>query len=84
MIRTFRALTHVDPGFENKEGIQTLRINIPDAEVPNADNVMHVEEAISRSMAAIPGVTSVSISNSVPMDGGQWEDPVFAQDPQLQ
>jgi predicted permease len=80
MIRTFRALTHVDPGFENKAGIQTLRINIPEAEVPNADNVMHVEEAISRRMAAIPGVTSVSISNSVPMDGGQWEDPVFAQD----
>jgi predicted permease len=80
MIRTFRALTQVDPGFDSKAGIQTLRFSIPDAEVLKADNVVRMEEAIAQHMAAIPGVTAVSLSNSVPMDGGQWSDPVFAQD----
>jgi len=80
MIRTFRALTHVDPGFDSQAGIQTFRLAISEAEVPKAENVMRREEAIAQSLAAIPGVTSVALANSVPMDGGHWMDPVFAQD----
>ena len=80
MIRTFRALTQVDPGFDSKAGIQTIRLNIPEAEVPKADNVIHIEQAIAQRMAAIPGVTAVALGNSVPMDGGQWSDPLYAQD----
>jgi predicted permease len=80
MIRTFWAITHVDPGFDSKVGIQTVRLAIPDAEVPNADNVVRLQEAISRRLAAIPGVTEVALANAVPMDGGQWQDQVFARD----
>jgi putative ABC transport system permease protein len=80
MIRTFRALTHVDPGFDSQAGIQTFRLTISEVEVPKAENVMRREEAIAQSLAAIPGVTSVALANSVPMDGGHWMDPVFAQD----
>ena len=80
MIRTFRALTHVDPGFDSRAGIQTLRLTISNVEVPNADNVVRREEAISERLAAIPGVTAVGLGISFPMDGGSWEDPVFAQD----
>lgn len=80
MIRTFRALTQVNPGFDTSAGIQTLRLLIPEAEVPDSDKVMHLEEAIARQIATIPGVTSVGIANSVPMDGGEWQDPVFARD----
>ena len=80
MIRTFRALTHVDPGFDSQAGIQTFRLAISEVEVPQAENVMRREEAIAQRLAAIPGVTSVAIGNSVPMDGGHWMDPVFAQD----
>jgi predicted permease len=80
MIRTFRALTQVNPGFESAAPIQTFRLGIPDAEVPNDDNALHTQEAILRRIAAIPGVTSASYANSVPMDGGQWGDPLFAQD----
>jgi predicted permease len=32
------------------------------------------------NIAAVPGVTSAGIANSVPLDGGEWMDPVFAQD----
>jgi len=80
MIRTFRALTQVDPGFDSKAGIQTVRLNIPEAEVPKADSAVHMEQAIEQRMAAIPGVTAVALGNSVPMDGGQWSDPLYAQD----
>ncbi|HKV82846.1 MAG TPA: ABC transporter permease [Candidatus Sulfotelmatobacter sp.] len=80
MIRTFRALTHVDPGFDNQAGVQTFRLAISEVEVPQAENVMRKEEAIAQRLAAIPGVTSVALANSVPMDGGHWMDPVFAQD----
>ncbi len=80
MIRTFRALTHVDPGFDSQAGIQTFRLAISEVEVPKAENVMRREEAIAQGLAAIPGVTSVALANSVPMDGGHWMDPVFAQD----
>ena len=79
MIRTFRALNHVSPGFDATP-IQTLRIAIPEAEVPDDDKVARLEEAMLHNMAAVPGVTSVGIANSVPLDGGQWSDPVFAQD----
>ncbi|HEY1986155.1 MAG TPA: ABC transporter permease [Terracidiphilus sp.] len=80
MIRTFRALAHVDPGFDSTAKVQTLRLNIPEAEVPNADNVTRMQQAILQKLAAIPGVTSVGVGGSVPMDGDQWQDPVYAQD----
>jgi predicted permease len=80
MIRTFRALTHMDPGFDSQAGIQTFRLAISEVEVPKAENVMRREEAIAQGLAAIPGVTSVALANSVPMDGGHWMDPVSAQD----
>jgi predicted permease len=80
MIRTFRALTQVDAGFDSSAPIQTLRLAIPDAEVPKAEAVVRMEEAILHKIEAVPGVTSVALGNSVPMDGGTWFDPVFAQD----
>ncbi len=80
MIRTFRALTHVDPGYDARAGIQTLRLAIPEADVPKADDVLRRQEAILRQLTAIPGVTAVGFGDSVPLDGGGWMDPVFAQD----
>jgi predicted permease len=80
MIRTFRVLTHLNAGFDTTAGIQTLRIAIPEADTPKSENVIRTEEAIAHRIESIPGVAAVSIANSVPIDGGQWEDPVFAQD----
>jgi predicted permease len=80
MIRTFRALTHVSPGFTDPSTIQTLHIAIPDAEVPDSQKVVRMQQAMLDKIAAIPGVSRAAYANSVPMDGGQWQDPVFAQD----
>jgi predicted permease len=80
MIRTFRALIHVNAGYDTAASIQTVRIAIPEADVPNGDDVLRMQQAIAQKIAAVPGVESVSFGGSVPMDGNGWHDPVFAQD----
>ena len=80
MIRTFRALIHVDAGYDTSAKIQTVRLGIPEADVPKDDDVLRMQQAILQKIAAVPGVESVSFGGSVPMDGNGWHDPVYAQD----
>jgi putative ABC transport system permease protein len=80
MVRTFRALTHVNPGFDSTARIQTMRLTIPEGEVSDPEKVIRMQQEMLRRIATIPGVTAVALANSVPMDGGQWSDPVFAED----
>jgi predicted permease len=80
MIRTFRALTRVDPGFVTPSEIQTFRVDIPDTEVKEAERVVRTQEEILHKIGAVPGVSSVGISMSVPMDGNEWNDPVLVKD----
>jgi predicted permease len=80
MIRTFRALTQINAGYDTAAKIQTVRFGIPEAEVPKDDDVLRMQQAIQEKLAAIPGVESVSFGNAVPMDGNGWHDPVYAQD----
>ncbi len=80
MIRTFRALIHVDAGYDTTAKIQTVRLGISEADVPKDDDVLRRQQAIAQKIAAVPGVESVSFGGSVPMDGNGWHDPVFAQD----
>ena len=80
MIRTFHALTKVQPGFTAPAELQTFRIAIPDSEAPKEEQVVRMNEEILRKLAAIPGVSSVGLSTTIPMDGNSSMDPVFAQD----
>jgi predicted permease len=80
MIRTFRALTHVDPGFVRPAELQTFRIAIPDSDVPDDASVPRVEQQIQDKLASIPSVSSVGFSSAVPMDGDARLDNVFAAD----
>lgn len=80
MIRTFRALIHVDAGYDTSAKIQTVQLGIPEADVPKEDDVVRMQQAIAQRIAAIPGVQSVSFGGSVPMDGNGWHDPIYAQD----
>jgi predicted permease len=79
MIRTFRALTKVDPGFARPAELQTFRISIPDTQVQKEEMVVRTEEEILRKIAAIPGVASVAISTKIPMDDTGSMDPVFVE-----
>ena len=77
MIRTFRALIEVDPGFVRPSEIQTFHVDIPYTQVKEPERVVRIEEEILRRIEAIPGVSSVSLSASVPLDGNGTTGPVF-------
>ena len=82
MIRTFRALAHVSPGFADPATLQAFRIYIPETQIPDTEkaNVIRAEQAIKDRLSAIPGVNSVSAATDVPMDSSGSFDPVFAAD----
>ena len=82
MIRTFRAMTHVSPGFSDPATLETFSIEIPEADVPDTqlERVVHMEQAIDEQLAALPGVNSAAITTVVPLSGNMNFDPVYAQD----
>jgi predicted permease len=79
MIRTFRALTKVNPGFAAPATLQTFRVSIVKALAKEDENAVRLEEEIAHRLAAIPGVTSVGITSKIPMTGQGWSDPVFVE-----
>jgi predicted permease len=80
LIRSLNALRNVHPGFTAPESVLTLRLSIPDAQVPEADRVARMHYDILQKIAAIPGVSSAAVSNSITMDGSHNNDPIFAED----
>jgi predicted permease len=80
MIRTFRRLTQINPGFLAPNSVQTFALGIPEADVPKPENVVRMENEIEQKLAAIPGVSSVAMTQSIPMSGDHWVDPVMARD----
>jgi len=80
MIRTFLALTGVNPGFVAPSEVQTFVIGVRDAQVKDPERVVRIQEEILRKIEAIPGVSSVGISRDIPMDGKDQQAPVFAKD----
>jgi predicted permease len=82
MIRTFRALMHVPPGFSEPDAVQTFRFYVPETEIPDSDRerLVRMEQEIEQKLGAIPGVSSVSFSSDIPMDGRGSIDILFAED----
>jgi predicted permease len=82
MIRTFRALMHVPPGFRAPEAIQTVRLYVPETQIPDSEGerLVRIEEQILNKIAVIPSVSSVSFSSAIPMDGRSSTDVLVARD----
>jgi predicted permease len=80
MIRTFRALIHVNPGFSNPASVQTFRVSISETEVADPQMVVRVDDAILAKIRAIPSVAATGVCSSVPMDGNHSSDPVVPED----
>jgi len=80
MIRTFRALTNVNPGFTRPAELQSFRISIPISAVPEDARIPRIEQQIQDKLAAIPGVSTVCFSSAVPLDGIGAVGNVFAED----
>jgi putative ABC transport system permease protein len=80
MIRTFQALRQVQPGFTDPVALQTLHISIPEAQVKEPVRVIQMFQEIQRRISAIPGVSLAAFANSVPTDGNNSTDLLYAED----
>ncbi len=80
MIRSFRALRDVHPGFERPEEVLTLRLSIPEAEIEEDIAAVRAHEEILDRLSQLPGVTSVGAASSVTMEGWQSNNPVFVEE----
>jgi putative ABC transport system permease protein len=80
MIRTFRALSHVQPGFSVPGQVQTLSLYITQTQVAEPAKVLRMEQDITDGLQAIPSVRSVAITTAVPMNGNESSDVLFARD----
>jgi predicted permease len=80
MIRTFRALTRVNPGFASPSELQTFRIAIPPSAVADDRTVVRAEQQIQSKIAAVQGASAVAFSSAVPLQGDHRLDNVFAAD----
>ena len=80
MIRSFQSMRRVQPGFTEPNALQTLRIAIP-GDVASDDARVHLtQQGLVDALAALPGVTSASLINGLPMTGFSSQDPVAASD----
>jgi len=68
MIRTFQAMRAVEPGFA-ADGIQTLRIAVPQSVAATPVLLARLQQNLVDALAAVPGVTSVAFTTTMPMEG---------------
>ncbi|MGD8278832.1 MAG: FtsX-like permease family protein, partial [Gemmatimonadota bacterium] len=83
MIRSFVGLMRAKPGYSDPGELLTFRLIIGSSEVPDWQDVAGAFERLSGRIAEIPGVVSVGLSSSVPMDGRGGFDPVYVEDAPL-
>jgi putative ABC transport system permease protein len=79
MIRTFRALLHVDPGFSGASELETMHIGIPETQIKDPERVARMAEDILRKIETVPSVSTVAAISDLPLEGGE-NDPIYAED----
>jgi putative ABC transport system permease protein len=80
MIRTFQALRNVQPGFTGSREVQTLSVFIPESQVKDSENVVRMQQEMLRRLSVVPGVSAAAFANSVPTDGTNSTDLLYAED----
>lgn len=68
LARSFIALSAVKPGFTHPEQIQTIRLFIPEAQIPEPPRVAQMQADILHELAAIPGVTAAGFATALPLE----------------
>jgi predicted permease len=69
MIRSAIKLYNAPIGV-NTSGVLTMRINLPEAKYPNADNWIAFHDRLNRKLASLPGVESAGVASQLPL--GSW------------
>lgn len=78
MIRSFRALLDVNPGFES-HGVLTLRLSLPPTQFENREEQNAFGDDLLDRLRALPGVDSVAATSQLPLTGSGPLQP-FAYD----
>ena len=80
MMRSALAMRNVDPGFTDPHSLLTLRLAIPGTDASSADAVTQMHERLLRELQAVPGVASAAMTSSLPLAGGNNNDPIDVED----
>jgi putative ABC transport system permease protein len=68
LLRSFVALLGVHPGFTHAERIQTIRIAMPETEIPQVERVARMQAEIVETVSRIPGVEWAGFADGLPME----------------
>jgi putative ABC transport system permease protein len=81
MIRTFQHLRNVHAGFAHPEEIQILHAFPPAALADEPERLMRMWQEVEGKLEAIPGVTSVALGGSAPLEPFfSPNNPIYAED----
>jgi predicted permease len=81
MVRTFRALIQVQPGFSAPPAtVQVFRLFIPGTDAARPEQVTRMQQAILQQIETIPGVSSASICDWAPLTKTFYQLPVWVRD----
>ena len=78
MLRSAQEISNVNPGFSGEEELLAFRLTPSREDARFTDELASHHEAIVRRLAEVPGVTSVALANSMPMDGSGNVNPFYA------
>jgi putative ABC transport system permease protein len=78
MLRSFRNLQRVDPGFKT-ENILTTYVSLPRAKYAEPERILGFFRELQRRLEELPGVQSVAASSLVPLAEGNWTASFFAE-----
>jgi predicted permease len=68
MIRSFRALVDVNPGFE-PHGVLTLRLSLPASQFEDRDEQRAFAEDLLARLGSLPGAVSIAATSQLPLTG---------------
>jgi len=78
MIQSLGQLQKVDKGFE-PENVFTARVQLPRIRYENQAAAWSFYQELIDRVEALPGATSASLSQIVPLEGDSWEDQIFPE-----
>ena len=78
MIQSLGQLQKVDKGFE-PENVFTARVQLPRIRYEDQAAAWSFYQELIDRVEALPGATSASLSQIVPLEGDSWEDQIFPE-----
>lgn len=73
LLRTFRSLVRVDPGFVT-EHVLTFNVSLPSVRYPEVEQETAFDEALLDRLRALPGVVEAGTATLLPLAGGDFLD----------